>query len=97
MMLGVAGAMLVATFGALRALRARADVRSAAATVVVERLATLARRPCASGDTTGTDRVGRTVSRWGAARAGDAWAFAETTAAPGARPLVVGGRVACLP
>lgn len=97
-MLGVAAAMLAATLGALRTFRATAEARAASALAVGERVATLARRPCASGDTAGSERLGRAITRWGATRSGAAWSYAESTAAPGGGPaLVIEGRVPCAP
>ncbi len=97
-MLGVAGAMLAGTFSVLHAMRAHAAARAASSVAVAERVAVLARRPCAAGDTAGADRLGRAVSRWGARGLGAAWAFADSTAAPGGGPPVVtSGQVSCLP
>jgi type II secretory pathway component PulJ len=95
-MLGVVGAMLAGTFSVVRAARARAEARGASALVVAERVATLARRPCTAADTAGGDRLGRAISRWAANRSGAAWAFADSTTAPGSGPpVVIAGQVPC--
>ena len=92
MIMGVAGALLAAALTVTTAARRRAslDVRTAA--LVHERVAVLARRPCAAADTTGTAQVGNATAWWTARRVGSGWAFAESVRVPGAaaRPAQTG-------
>lgn len=95
-MLGIAGSALVVALGVAGSIRARGAADSGAAAATADRIALLARRPCASADTSATERRGALTDRWAARHDAAGWAFAETVSAAGATtPGTAAGVVTC--
>lgn len=97
MILGVAGATLVASLAVMRALRTRGQAETAIARSVADHTALLAHRGCAAGDTAGISRTADAVeNRWVATRAAEGWRWADSVFTPGARQAAtLAGSVAC--
>ena len=97
-MLGAAGTALAIAFATSSAIRARAQSDAHAAAAVADRMALLARRPCAGRDTGAVRSAGAVSERWTAVRSPAGWAFRVSVTVVGApASTVVTGEVLCLP
>jgi prepilin-type N-terminal cleavage/methylation domain-containing protein len=93
---GVAAGLLAGAMTVTVAARRRAELERHTSVAVHERIALLARRPCAAADTGGAPAAGATREWWSATRSGGAWVLVDSIATVGTAPRsAVRGEVAC--
>ena len=92
---GIASAAFAVSLAANSLIRARAGARLAAAQLVAARVALLAVRSCAAGDTSGVAAGATATESWTAHRSGAGWSYIDSIVVPPTFGVRASGVVAC--